>query len=88
MLYVQGAPRRSGMPSRLAFVMGQKAVKGAVARNRLRRRARALARAHLLEISDGWHIVFLFRKESAELSRDELERHLVLLLRRAGLVPS
>lgn len=66
--------------TRFGFVAG-KAVGGAVVRNRVKRRLRAIA--DRLESKPGLDIVAGARRDAAEASFQQLERALVTLLRRA-----
>jgi len=77
--------RRDGRPSRWGFTVSRR-VGGAVARNRLRRRMRALARRDNAALCAGADIVISGRNGAAEASFAELSAAWEQLLRRAGLL--
>jgi ribonuclease P protein component len=62
-----------------------RAVGGAVGRNRLRRRLRALLRERLGEMGTGWDLLLIARPEAASASMSELRQALHSLLTRAGI---
>ena len=61
----------------------KKALGGAVARNRIRRRTREILRQHLQEIAPGWDIVIHPRNSVASTAFAALETELMQLLRSA-----
>ncbi len=61
----------------------KKALGGAVARNRIRRRTREILRQHLQEIAPGWDIVIHPRNSVASTAFAALETELMQLLRGA-----
>ena len=70
-----------GTVTRVGFVC-TKAVGGAVMRNRVKRRLRAIVTS--LELAPGRDIVISARKTAADASFAELQRTLAALLKRAG----
>ena len=66
----QGNP---SSPSGFAFVVS-KQVGGAVTRNTVKRRLRALAKAQLVENSHGWEVVVRALPAAATASFDDLEK--------------
>jgi ribonuclease P protein component len=61
-------------------------VGGAVVRNRVRRRIRAILRRHEGEVQPGWDILLVARPASAEASQAELEQALTRLMGAAGVL--
>ena len=82
-LLVLRSRRNGGEISRFGFVVG-KAVGGAVVRNRVKRRLRALADG--LQVQNGFDIVIGARRGAAAASHRELSGALRSLLRRAELL--
>jgi ribonuclease P protein component len=72
--------------SRFAFVAGQKASKKAVERNRIKRRLRELIRADISAIKPGFDIVLTALEGSVAKNFQSLERTLVRLLKKTGLI--
>jgi ribonuclease P protein component len=71
--------------SRFGFAVGKR-VGGAVIRNRIKRRLRALVQG--LETTQGWDVVIIARPDAASADFDRLRSALVSLFRRAGLLTS
>ncbi|MCA0438252.1 MAG: ribonuclease P protein component [Actinobacteria bacterium] len=83
-VHAQRTQTRAGLPPRVGFVVS-KAVGGAVVRNRVKRRLRALMAARLMTLPRGCDVVLRANPGSAhatyaELSAD-LERQLAAVLR-------
>jgi ribonuclease P protein component len=75
----------AGSKSRFGFAVGKR-VGGAVVRNRVKRRLRALVRG--LDHAEGWDVVIIARPDAASADFDRLRSALVSLLGRAGLLVS
>jgi ribonuclease P protein component len=73
-------------PSNFAFVISGKAVKKAVERNKLKRRARHVIYKQRAMIKDNFSIVFFLKKENLTMSFIEFEQTLIDLLARAKLI--
>lgn len=71
--------------SRFGFAVGKR-VGGAVVRNRVKRRLRALVRE--LDPAAGWDVVIIARPDAAAAGFDRLRSALVSLFGRAGLLGS
>jgi ribonuclease P protein component len=71
--------------SRFGFAVGKR-VGGAVVRNRVKRRLRALVRG--LDLAAGWDVVIIARPDAASADFDRLRKALVSLFGRAGLLAS
>jgi len=67
-------------------VTASRRVGGAVVRARARRLMREAARPWLREIAGGWDLVFIARAPLGSASFQDVDRAVVQLLRRAGLV--
>lgn len=78
--------QHTAAPPRFAFVAGSNVSKEAHTRNKLKRRARAVLGRKLHKLRTGHTGVFVFKKGSELYSYDELERHMVELLKRAGFL--
>lgn len=79
-MYVR--PRACGR--RFGFVVGKKVGK-AVMRNRVKRQLRAVCRACLLSLTDGFDAVFIARKNVVEVDYHQLRREVEILFRNARL---
>lgn len=73
------------LPSRFAFVAGRR-VGGAVVRNRAKRRLREIVRHHLGQIKPGFDFVVIARSGTATADFSELERAVLTLVSRAGVL--
>jgi len=78
-IVAQISPRQG--PTRLGLTVGRRSG-SSVARNRLRRRLRAVYQAH--GAPEGYDVVLVARREAAELAYQELETHVVTAMARAG----
>ncbi len=75
------------IPSKLsafAFVVPAKVVKGAVSRNKIKRRSRAIIFKNLARIKKGYLALIFFNKISRKIKFSELEKEITELLRKAG----
>jgi ribonuclease P protein component len=72
--------------SSFAFIVSAGMIKKAVARNKLKRRARAIIFKTLSSLKEGHCVVFIFKKGSQNLSFKEMESEMVGLLRKAKLL--
>lgn len=70
--------------SRFGFVVGGRAVRGAVLRNRVKRRLREVAR--LTPVKGGWDIVFIARHRAITAKFAQLQQAARELLKQAQLV--
>ncbi|MHA1747421.1 MAG: ribonuclease P protein component [Promethearchaeota archaeon] len=77
-----------GIKSAFAFVVPERAVKKAVARNKLKRRARAIIYKNQPLLQEEIASVFFFKKGAEKLSFQILEKEMVRLLERAGILKS
>lgn len=68
--------------NRFAIVIGVKVAKRAVVRNRLRRQIRGILSKYLVEMTPGFDVAILPKKEAIGKKSSELERELVDLLRK------
>ncbi|HQF02779.1 MAG TPA: ribonuclease P protein component [Phycicoccus sp.] len=73
---------RAGMPPRVGFVVS-KAVGGAVTRNRVKRRLRALIASHLASLPQGVDLVVRANPAASSASFEDLEYGLIPLLHKA-----
>lgn len=77
---------KNGLPrSRFAVVVGTKASKNAVDRNRLKRQLRAILEKHRLEIHSGFDLAVIGRSVAIGKSSKEIEAHFLRGLERSGL---
>lgn len=72
--------------SRCAFLIGTKASKRAVVRNRVRRQMSETVRLDWERISKGFDIVFMVRPEITEKSHAEIRAAVENVLRKANLI--
>jgi ribonuclease P protein component len=72
--------------SRFTVVVGTKISKKAVVRNRLKRQIRAIVHAKLCELSSGYDVAFLVKKEAVGKNFEELQSDVEKLLRKAKLL--
>ncbi len=72
--------------SRVGFVCGKKVAKGAVARNRIKRRLREIVRRLLPAIKPGMDLVFLTRPGITEIKFSEMEAIVEKLLKKARIL--
>lgn len=80
-LAVKYRPNRLDV-SRFAIVIGTKVAKRAVVRNRLRRQIRGIISKHLTEITTGFDIAILPKKEAIGKKSLELENEILTLFKR------
>jgi len=77
---------RNGLEtSRFGFVVTKKVGK-AVARNKVKRRLRAVIRSHLPHIAPGFDVVIIVYPLAADMSFADLNQQVVMLLKDAGLL--
>lgn len=76
----------TGAP-RIGVVAGR-SIGGAVKRNRVKRQLRAIIQPLLVEIADGWDLIFLARPAISKSNSGEIQEAVFSLLHRAGLVDS
>lgn len=69
-----------------AFVVPLKTAKKAVARNKLRRRARHIVKKHLGFIKEGAVAIFFFKKGAEKMKFWELEQKMLELLKKARII--
>jgi len=72
--------------SRFGFVVSNKISKSAVKRNRIKRLLRESVRISRDEISAGFDIVIMVRKDFSEKKMPEVKNEMMNLLRKSGLV--
>lgn len=72
--------------SRFAVAAGLKVSKKAVDRNRIKRQVRAIVHEHLLEISAGYDVLLIVRKEALEKKTSEIEVELLKTFTKAKLL--
>jgi ribonuclease P protein component len=72
--------------SRFAVVIGTKISKKAVVRNRIRRQIRAMIHERLGEIKNGFDVLVLVRPKAIDVTRSEIEQHLIRAFTKAGLL--
>ena len=72
--------------SRFTVVAGVKISKKAVARNRIKRRYRALLHNHIYDVVSGYDVLVLVKKEAIEATTEELEKDLLKTLTKAKLI--
>ncbi len=83
LLVLRAAP--NGLPyARFGFVVGRRVDRGAVVRNRTRRRMREIARR--TPVRAGWDLLFPARRAAAQARSVEVREALTQLERRAGLL--
>ncbi len=83
LLVLRAAP--NGLPyARFGFVVGRRVDRGAVVRNRTRRRMREIARR--TPVRAGWDLLFIARPAAAQARFVELRQAMTQLERRAGLL--
>lgn len=79
--------RPNNLPlSRFAVVVGTKIDKRAVARNRLKRRVRAIIHEHLGIIRPGFDVCLFPKRAAISIRTDELKKEMIALLKRARLL--
>ncbi len=71
---------------RFAFVVSAKTAKKAAVRNKLKRRARAIAAKLLPRCGKKTAVMVFFKKGSEKLSFNELEREITAILKKAGVL--
>ncbi len=83
-------PKRGYLQSdlKIAFVVGLKVSKKAVARNRLRRQMREVVRLLLQQekLALGYHLAFVAKKEMLGATYQEIEKNILSSLKRARLL--
>jgi ribonuclease P protein component len=78
--------RPNGLPfTRFAVIVGVKTAKSAVARNRLKRRVRAIVHMQLAKIKGGYDVALLPRKEAIGASHAQLHEQIVQSFKKACL---
>jgi len=70
---------------RVGITTGKK-VGNAVHRNRARRVIRESCRHLLPDISEGWDLIFVARTRTAEVKQQEVEKEMLNLLKKAGVI--
>ncbi|GAB3387639.1 ribonuclease P protein component [Lysobacter fragariae] len=73
-------------PPRLGLAVSRKVDPNAVGRNRIKRALRDVFRHHREQLASGDYVV-VARVAAREATREQLERHFLDLLRRAGALP-
>ena len=76
----------TGAP-RIGIVAGR-SIGGAVKRNRVKRQLRAVIQPLMIEIADGWDLIFLARPAISQSNMCEIQEAVLSLITRAGLVNS
>ena len=76
---------RTGRPDTRVGMSTPRSLGGAVQRNRMRRRLRAVVREQLASIGAGWDLLLIARPAAAAASHGELRDTLQTLVRRAGI---
>jgi len=84
-LLLKVAPNNLGL-TRFAFVAGQKASKKAVERNKAKRVLREIIRSRLADIKPGFDVVITALQGSAGKNFENLERTVIKLLKKTGLL--
>src|SRR5688500_10427794 len=74
------------VPARLGLAVSRKVDPRAVGRNRIKRALRDVFRHHRAELAAGDYVV-VARAPAREATREQLERHLLDVLRRLGALP-
>ena len=77
--------RRTDRPETRIGMSTPRSLGGAVQRNRVRRRLRALMRERLSEVGVGWDLLIICRPEAATASYAELRDAVRSLLERSGI---
>ncbi len=72
--------------SRVGFVVSARAVKKAVGRNLLKRRAREIIRKKIKSFKKGYDVLFIFSKGAAVLSFRGLEKELERAMVAGGII--
>lgn len=72
--------------NRYSFVVSNKVAKRAVVRNLLKRRGRYIVRKNSVKIKTPFACVFFFKPHAVGLGFKELEKDLLAILSRAGLI--
>jgi ribonuclease P protein component len=78
------APNGKGIPR--VGISASRAVGGAVARNRAKRRLREVIRGHLPQIEPGWDIILIARSPVVDAKWTTLYESITGLLLRAGIL--
>ena len=84
-LYVYTQPQEPASASRFAFAVGRH-IGSAPRRNRTRRRVREIVRRHLGQLRPGFDCLFVARPATTTADHTELERAVVQLLARGGVL--
>lgn len=71
---------------RAAVVVGTKISKKAVVRNRLRRQVREVLRLNLAKLKPGYDLVLIVKKEALKQEHKTLEKDVLTLLKKTGLM--
>ena len=72
-------------PTKVSFVVSGKAVKSAVDRNKLRRIGKSVIYQNLDSIKQGCVIVFFFNKDIKEISKKEIRKEILDILKQSDL---
>lgn len=72
--------------SRFGFMVGQKVSKKATARNKIKRRLKALVKSNLLKIKNGVDVVFMVSPSAKSQDFKEIEKLFNSLLKKANLI--
>ena len=79
-------PREAVKSTSFAFVVSRKVAAKAVDRNKLKRRARTIARELLPRIKDNYTCLLFFKKEATSLSYQELKKAIYDLLHLSSII--
>lgn len=71
---------------RVGFVVSTKVAKKAVVRNQVKRRMREIVRKVIGRMQPGVDVVFMAKKESIDMTFAELERIMIELLAKSGII--
>jgi len=77
---------QSLVPTQIGISISQKVSKRAVVRNRIKRQLKAIVRALLPQIAEGWQLVIVVKPSATQCSYEQFLQELKQLLRRAEII--
>ena len=84
---IMKAMKNKGETTKVGFVVSTKVAKKANVRNLIKRRMREVVRKHYLFLEKGLAIAFMAKTESKAMSFAEIEKSVLELLWKSGILP-